>query len=228
MLRVCTSSTESSLMSLTAYKAAAQIVTTSDDTVLQSHLDRATALIEGYIGYPLKRQVYSERVAGYGSYELQVSRVPLRAIESISYGQDLVEPTGYDISNESAGLIYRELGWPWTAGVEYDLTAHIVPRSELKSFTVVYEAGFCVNGSTADGWLTTGEAAPGDIESALVMATSFLYRSGGRDLSVTSKKIGDLSISYQSGGASGLGGGGSASVGLPDTVKGMLSQWRRF
>lgn len=215
-------------MSLTAYKAAAQVVSTSDDAAIQSHLDRATALIEGYIGYPLKRQVYSERVPGYGSYELQVSRLPLRAIESVSYGEDLFEPTGYDISNESAGLIYRELGWPWTAGVEYDLTAHIVPRSELKSFTVVYEAGFCVNGSTASGWLTTGESVPGDIESALVMATSFLYKSAGRDLSIASKSIGDLSISYQGGRAAGFGGGGSPSIGLPDTVKGLLSQWRRF
>jgi hypothetical protein len=224
MLRVCTSSTESALMSLTVYKATLGTTSTADDVQMQYSLDRATALIEGYLGYPLKRQVYAETVAGYGSLELQVSRTPLRAIESIFYTTDEVDPTSYDIANESAGLIYRELGWPWTAGVEYDLVPHVVPRSELKSYTVVYEAGYCVNGSTEPGWLTTGEPVPGDIEGALVNAATFLYKSAGRDLSITSKRIGDLSLTYQGGGVQ----GGSQSMGLPEVVKGMLSHYRRF
>lgn len=224
MLRVCTSSTESALMSLTVYKATLGTTSTADDTNMQYALDRATALIEGYIGYPLKRQVYEETVAGYGSLELQVSRTPLRAIESIFYTADAVDPTSYDIANEGAGVIYRELGWPWTAGVEYDLVPHVVPRSELKSYTVVYEAGYCVNGSTADGWLTTGEPVPNDIESALVHAATFIYKSAGRDLSIESKKIGDLSITYHGGSQPGQ----SQGEGLPQIVRGMLAPYRRF
>lgn len=227
MLRVCTSSTESALLSLTAYKASAKITTTSDDTIVQYALDRATALIEGYVGYPLRRQVYEETLAGYGSLELSVSRTPLRAIESILHSTSLVASTEYEIASESGGLIYRELGWPWTAGLEYDLTPHVAPKTELKSYTVVYEAGYCINGSTADGWLTTGEPVPADIEGAITMAASFVYKSASRDLSVASKKVGDLTITYQGGGQA-FGGGGAPSVGLPDTVKGMLSHYRRF
>lgn len=224
MLRVCTSSTESALMSLTVYKATIGTTSTADDTKMQYALDRATSLIEGYLGYPLRRQVYEETVGGYGANELQVTRTPLLSIESILYSTQEVDPASYDIANEGAGLIYRELGWPWTAGVEYDLVPHVVPRSELKSYTVVYEAGYCVNGSTESGWLTTGEPVPGDIEGALAHAATFLYKSANRDLSVTSKRIGDLSITYESGGTQ----GGSQSGGLPDTVKGMLSHYRRF
>ena len=227
MLRVCTSSTESALMSLDAYKATVGTTTTADDTSIQFALDRATALIEGYIGYPLKRQVYHETVAGYGSNQMTVSRTPLKSVESIAYGSEVVDPISYDIESESGGIIYRELGWPWTAGVEYDLMPHVVPRSELKSYTVVYEAGYCINGSTADGWLTTGESVPEDLQGALVHAATFLYKSAGRDLSVSSKKIGDLSITYESGGGS-FGQGGTPSIGLPDAVKGMLSHYRRF
>lgn len=227
MLRVCTSSTESSLLSLAAYKAAIG-TTTTDDAIIQSALDRATSLIEGYIGYPLRRQVYRETVGGYGSLELQVSRTPLRAIESIMHQTELVDAAEYEIGNEGAGLIHRELGWPWTAGLEFDLVPHVVNKSELKSYAVVYEAGYCINGSTADDWLTTGSPVPGDIEAAMVAAATFVYKSASRDFSVTSKKIDDLSISFQSGGGGGFGQGGSVSAGLPDTVKGMLSHLRRF
>jgi hypothetical protein len=214
-------------MSLTVYKATVGTTSTADDMKMQYALDRATALIEGYVGYPLRRQVYEETVAGYGSNELQVSRTPLKAIESILYSTDEVDPTSYDIANEGAGLIYRELGWPWTAGVEYDLVPHVSPRSELRTYTAVYEAGYCVNGSTEDGWLTTGEAVPGDIEAALEVTTTFLYKNAGRDPSVESKRIGDLAITYRGGGKS-VGASGSISMGLPDVVKGMLEPYRRF
>ena len=226
MLRVCTSSTESSLLSLTAYKAAVGTTTTADDDIMESALSRATALIEGYVGYPLRRQVYSETLGGYGSMELQVTRTPLRAIESIYYGSELVDPTSYDIANEGAGLIYRELGWPWTAGIDWDLSPRVTPKSEARTYTAVYESGYCINGSTEDGWLTTGEAVPAEIEAATIAAATYLYKGASRDPSVQSKKIGDLSVTYQGGGAA--FDGSSPSVGLPDSVKGMLSHLRRF
>lgn len=227
MLRVCTSSTESSLLSLTAYKAAVGTTSTADDAILQSALDRATAAIESYVGYSLRRQVYSETLAGYGSLELQVACTPLIAIESIYYGSELIDPTSYDIGNSKAGLIYRDLGWPWTAGVEYDLMPRIVPRSETRSYTAVYESGYCVTGSTGDGWLTTGEAVPQEVEAAIITTATFFYRGASRDPSIASKKIGDLSITYQ-GGGSGFGASGSQSMGIPDSAKGLLANLRRF
>jgi hypothetical protein len=208
MLRTCTTSTDLSLLSLEAYKIAVGTTSTGDDDKITAALRQATSLVEGYVGY-----------------ELLVGRSPLLAIESITYAGELVDPSSYDFN--SAGLIYRELGWPWTAGLEYDLMPHVIPKSEARTYTVVYESGFCVNGSTADGWLTTGESVPEDIQAALVSTTSLLYKGAGRDPSVTSKKIGDLSITYQSGGSA-FGQGGTPSQGLPDTVKGMIAQYRRF
>ena len=227
MLRVCTSSTDTSLLSLTSYKAAIGTTATSDDGIMQSALDRATALIEGYVGYPLSRQVYEETVAGYGGNELALGRTPVFSVESIYYGTELVDPTSYFVESEKAGLVWRDNGWPWTAGVEYDLAAHVVPRSELKSYTVVYEAGYCTAGSTESGWLTTGEAVPGDIEAAIMHTATFLYQNAGHDFSVSSKKIGDLSIAYQGGGQS-FGQGGTPSIGIPDVAKGLVSHLRRF
>lgn len=228
MLRVCTSSTESSLLSLAAYKAALGTTSTANDSALQSSLDRATALIEGYIGYPLRRQVYQETLAGYGSLELQVTRTPLFAVESVYYGSELVDPTSYDIANQGAGLIYRELGWPWTAGIDYDLMPRIIPKSEARTYTAVYESGYCVNGSTADGWLTTGEPVPAEIEDVIEKTATWIHKGTGKDLSVASKKIGDLSITYQGAAGKTGGGSGAASVGLPDSIKGMISHLVRF
>lgn len=224
MLRVCTSSTDTSLLSLPSYKAAIGTTATSDDGIMQSALDRATALIEGYVGYPLRRQVYEETVAGYGGNELLVSRTPVRSIESILYGEELVASTSYFV--DGGGLIWRNDGWPWTAAVQYDMTAHVAPHSELRSYTVVYEAGYCTAGSTESSWLTTGEAVPGEIESAILYTATFLYQNAGRDFSVASKKIGDLSITYQVGQS--FGQGGSASMGIPDVAKGLVSHLRRF
>lgn len=224
MLRACTSSTESSLLSLTDYKAAVGTTSTADDAVIQSSLNRATAAIEGYLGYSLRRAVYQETIPGYGSLELQVSQTPLISIESINYGGELVDPTSYDIGNSKAGLIYRELGWPWTAGIDYDLLPRIVPKSETRSYTVVYESGYCVNGSTDAGWLTTGESVPGEIEAALVATATFFYKGLTRDQSVVSKTIGDLSITYHGGAKA-----GSPQVsGIPDVAKGLIDHLRRF
>lgn len=226
MLRTCTTSTESSLVSLTAYKAAVGTTSTADDTALDAALIRATSLVEGYLGYPLRRQVYEETVPAYNTLELMVSRTPLLAIESIIYGDETLSSTDYNIENEQAGFIYRELGWPWTASVEYDLGPRVVPKSELRSVTVVYEAGYCVNGSTADGWLTTGEPVPAEIESAIISTATYLRSMVARDPSVTSRKIGDLTISYRSG--SGFGASGTPSAGIPEEVKGLIGHLRRF
>ncbi len=226
MLRVCTSSTETTLLSLESYKTAIGTTSTADDGKILAALTRATSLVEAYVGYPLRRQVYSESVAGYGGIDLRVSRVPVLSIESVLYSTEIVDPTSYEIGDADAGLVYREQGWPWTAGIEYDLTPHVVPRSELKSYTVTYEAGYCVNGSTEDGWLTTGEPVPSEVEAALTVAATFLYKGAGRDPSVSSKRIGELSVSYQGGGQPGQSG--SVSIGLPDSAKGMLSHLRRF
>lgn len=227
MLRVCTSSTESALMSVDAYKAAAKITTTSDDSMLQSLLDRATALIEGYIGYPLRRQVYEETIAGYGSNDLIVSRTPLLAIESLSLSTNVIASTGYFIENERAGFIHCDLGWPWSPGMHIDLTLTPIPRTEAKTYTAIYEAGYCINGSTADGWLTTGYPVPSEVEAAMTMTVDFLSKSAGRDPSITSKTIGDLSISYA--GRRGFSGqDGVPSIGLPDTAKGYVAHLVRF
>lgn len=227
MLRVCTSSTDTSLLSLTSYKVAIGTTATSDDGIMQSALDRATALIEGYVGYPLRRQVYEETVAGYGGNELLLSRTPVRSIESILYGEETIASTSYSVESEHGGLVRRDDGWPWTAGVEYDMVAHVLPLSERRSYTAVYEAGYCTAGSTESGWLTTGEAVPGDIEAAIMHTATFLYQNAGRDFSVSSKKIGDLSITYQGGGQS-FGQGGTPSIGIPDVAKGLVSHLRRF
>jgi hypothetical protein len=224
MLRTCTTSTDLSLLSLEAYKIAVGTTSTGDDDKITAALRQATSLVEGYVGYPLRRQVYEETVGGYGGNELLVGRSPLLAIESITYAGELVDPASYDFN--SAGLIYRELGWPWTAGLEYDLMPHVIPKSEARTYTVVYESGFCVNGSTADGWLTTGEPVPADIETAIAITASFVCGTVGRDPTVTSKKIGDLLYTYQTGGQ--FSPTGNPSVGIPDIVKGVLAPWRRI
>jgi hypothetical protein len=191
---------------------------TADDTEQQNVLNRALSIVEGYLGYPLRRTVYSETVAGYGSNELQLSRLPVLAVESVYYSTDLIESTSYAIDRPMAGILSRDLGWTWTAGLQYELAGHVAPNSELKPFTAVYEAGYCMNGSTASGWLTTGEPVPYEIEAALLATANSIYKGRNRDGAVSSKRIGDLSITYETGQASGI----------PSAAANMIQHLRRF
>ena len=215
MLRTCTSSTDDALMTLDAYKAAAKIVTTSDDAIIQSALQRATSLIEAYVGYPLRRQVYNETVPSYGGLELQVSRLPIQSIEAIYMSTEPVDPASYEISSPGSGLIYRESGWPWMTNLVYDLMPHPMPQGEPRLFRVVYEAGFSVSGSTGSQWLTSGDAVPGSVEAAMMLTTNYLYRAAGNDPSVVQRKIGDLMITYKGFTAQSQAG----SFGLPEDAK---------
>ncbi|MEY4762851.1 MAG: hypothetical protein RLZZ200_2707, partial [Pseudomonadota bacterium] len=79
-LTVCTSSTGLSGGEIDSVKSLLGITGASDDVLLETLYLRAMDAVESYLGYPVRLQVYSESVAGYGSRSLMLSRTPIRVI----------------------------------------------------------------------------------------------------------------------------------------------------
>jgi hypothetical protein len=191
MLTVTTTSTSAALTSVDALKTRLGITTTSEDGLLSDAIDSASDAVATYIGYYPLRQSYRETIAGFGARTMMVSRTPLTAVSAIYYGSTglLADPNSYVIDNTEAGFIVRDQGFPWSAGVEWDLDAHIAPRSERKIFIVDYTAGWTFS--------TGPHTLPNDLEHAALECAKSLYLGRKRDGTVASKSVGDLSITYR-------------------------------
>ncbi len=223
MLTVLTTSTADKLATLASLKANLGITTTSDDDQLTEHLAAASQAIIDELGYWPLRQRYSETVGGYGDLTLMLKRTPIRYVNRIMVGSQLVDPTTYTIDNAEAGVISRDQGWPWTAGIEWDLDAHVQPKSERKRFTVDYEAGWILSTETPDanGFLTnspTGTVPPSIVQATLITARAF-WLSKRRDPLIQSKSVGDLSITYSK---------NPVKTGIPGDAMGLIERWKRY
>ena len=192
MLTVTTTSTSAAMTSVDALKTHLGITTTDQDGQLQDAVDAASDAVATYIGYYPLRQSYRETIAGFGARTMMVSRTPLTSVSAIYYGSTglLADPNSYVIDNTEAGFIVRDQGFPWSAGVEWDLDAHIAPRSERKVFIVDYTAGWTFS-------TDSNHTLPNDLEHAALETAKSLYLGRKRDGTVASKSVGDLSITYR-------------------------------
>ena len=224
MLTVLTTSTGDRLTTVDALKGFLGIATTSEDAQLEDAILAATDAVQTYVGYPLLRQRYVETLKGFGSLRLMVSNTPVRDIGSIMVGTQLVSPSEYEIENAGAGFISRELGWPWTGGVEWDLTSHVVPNSETRRFSVDYEAGFILTTGSWEtaGFLTVGagRTLPKDLERACLESAKSLYLARKRDGTIQSKRVGDLAVTYRL--------RGDVPTHFPEEALGILERYRRI
>ena len=203
MLTVTTTSTSEYMTTLASMKAQMGVTTTADDDLWTDNILAAGEAVASYVGYWPMRQRYTETVAGYGSLKLMLSSTPIRSISSIRIDGQLVDPATYTVEKPLAGIVYRDKGWPWTAGVEWDLEAHVVPNSELKRFSVDYEAGWVLTTSTglldATGFITSsgGRTLPRDFEQAVQEEAKSMMLGRKRDSSIISKRVGALQVQYQ-------------------------------
>ncbi len=227
MLIATTTSTSDRLTTVAAVKGYLGITTTSADDDLDPHVAAASDAVATYVGYWPLRARYTETVAGYGSLRLSLSATPIRKINEIRLGGLLVDPGTYVVEKPLAGILHRDLGWPWTAGVEWDLEAHIVPNSELKTFVVDYEAGWVLTTSTADldpniGFITSsgGRTLPHDFEQAVILQAKHNYLSRKRDTSIAEKKVGSLNVTYRY--------RGDIPYPLIEETVGLLERYRRI
>jgi hypothetical protein len=202
MLSVCTSTTEDQLASLGDLMV--MLGATASSSGMDLALTQATDWAERYVGQTLRRQVYEETVAGYGTQRLMLGRTPVTTIQRFFNSTSTSEATEYQsseyrLADPDAGFIERDQGYRWTAVEQWNLGSYIKPNSALKPWLVVYEAGFQFpeTSSTDAKWATTTTAntLPPIIERAVLLRAAEMYQgSGGAD----KIKVGPLEVSYKS------------------------------
>lgn len=218
LLTVCSSSTYESLASLESLKSILEISTTGSDDLLISILGRATESVEKFLGRPLRKQTYYEKVASYGSMFLHVNNTPIQSVSRILLDDILISPTEYEIGDREEGAVYRQFGWAWSAGVVTDLVPHVVPGTERLSFAIEYVGGYVPSTSTS-----TMIGVPKTIEQATLEIAKSWYLGRKRDGAVASKRVGDLEIQYGS-----VNSSKSISSGLPSIAEDLLKSFSRI
>ena len=202
MISVCTSSTENQLASLGDLMV--MLGATASSSGMDLSLTQASDWATRYIGFELRRQVYEETVASYGTQNLMLSRTPIRAVQrffdSTSTGEATeFQSSEYRVSDPDAGFIGRDQGYRWTAQERRSLGAYVMPNSELKPWLLVYEAGYQIGetSSTSDKWATTStsNSLPPSIERAVLLRAGEMYQGSS---GVKSMKVGPLSVTYSS------------------------------
>lgn len=219
MLTVCVSasSTDGALTTTDYLRYVMGATSTTDNAAQVAMVAAASKWAESYVGYPLLAQTYSESIAAYGRNDLLLERAPIRVVLR------LFDSTSTDTASEycstdyrvdfDAGILNRDGGWAWTAGEAYHLGRYVVPHSELHPWYAEYTAGYIYPElSTGDvlwstsgigGTTSTGQTLPKDIETAVALKAQEFYTGGGQN--VSSKEIGDFSVTYGSQRASQLG-----------------------
>lgn len=228
-LTVCTSSTGLDSTIVDATKLLLGVTGSSDDALLLALANRSVEAIEGYLGYPLRLQVYSESVAGYGSRTLMLSRTPirvvLRAFDSTDTGQATAFcSTEYRIEDAAAGLISRDAGFAWTAPQGTEFVDFRRPGQESQPWLFEYAAGYRLVGATSTdyGITSTGADLPGDLAQALGETVKGWYTARQQDTNVASVTVGSLSMTFRDQSAA---SGGTA---LPLSATKLLSRYRRL
>jgi hypothetical protein len=137
------------LTSVASLKADLGDTTSTNDSLYDAMILRASAAIDGYCHRTFARQTYTEILPGRGSIILRLAEAPIATVTSVVWDSSSV--TDYSIDNAKAGTLYRQYGWPWTVqmdpalgqwGVGYPYSGNPVPGSEERVFTVVYTAGY--------------------------------------------------------------------------------------
>lgn len=194
----------------------ATATSTAHDAHLSNLIRRASRWVESYVGYPPTLQSYQETVASFGMRTMKLARTPVTAVDRVFDATDtgtatVLTATEFRVEDADAGLLSRDIGWPWSATLQgrnlslaIPLEPAPVPGDEYKPWLVDYRAGWTYGGvdtgssnwSTANGTTSTGRTLPEDVEAAALLRAQAMYE--GIDLDgVVAERLGDIEVTYR-------------------------------
>ena len=197
------------LTTLARVKRELGLTDTTNDAHLRNLIAEASDACASHSDRVWGLQTYKESVPGYGDTTLLLTHAPIVGTPS-EVLHDNTPVTDFEVADADAGALYRRAGWNWTTAWGYGAAPS--PRGELPLFTITYQAGFVL-----PGWATAAASRtlPHDIERACVLAVCHWYKNKGKAVSVASKKVGDLAITYD-------GAGVESDSGLPAKALALL------
>lgn len=227
MITVLNTATSELLASLADVKEALSITDNVTDETLTRFIARASRRIAMYCGRQFLLQRYQVFVPSYGGVTLQLPHREIRTLfslfDSSDTGSTMLTNTGYRLDSVR-GQIARDEGFPWSAQFSQDLTGDPAVGAEYPRWLLDYSAGFIPSGgkeSTWDGTTSTSSTVPPDLTDAVIGLVQRSWLGRGRDLSIQSERVGELSVSYHNS----LQGASQGSS-LPSDVTDLLAPYR--
>jgi hypothetical protein len=220
------------LATVEAVKTALGIGDSTQDSLLGQMINRISARIAEYLGYPPARAVYTADTYAINQNQLlylrtaaiqAVSQVTIQGV-TVTAGGD----AGYQLSfdDAKAGRLYRGIGWCgryFTRDMTYD------PVAGARDISIDYTAGWYLPG---DASFVDGNPAslPFALQDGTIQAVSELYRVnqlGAEGFVMYSE--GGLKTMLEQKAAPGAGiSGFNDGSGLSEVVKGIVNPWKRW
>ena len=187
---------------------------TTYDTSLERYIHAVTAAFESLCDRKFHYGAgIVEKVAGYGTVFVSVSRTPILSVASIVADGATVDAGDYTIHAEE-GLLHRDTGWAWTASVQPSATYYPVPGSEERSIVVTYTGGYV---TPVQATLELPRTLPYDLEQLCIDGVVAMFRDRGVNKAMTAEKLHGASAQFERG-----------AFGLPLSVIDGLKPWMRL
>jgi hypothetical protein len=153
---------------------------------LERWINAASDLIVRMIGRDLAAALYVEDIPGSGLTSLLLEARPFISVESVTYQG--VPITDFVASSTEPAILYRQLGWPETMATSTWLTDNVVATS-INDYEITYRAGYYMPGDAVP-------TLPARYEQACLLLVRQFYLQRGKDGSIKSESVGDLSVTY--------------------------------
>lgn len=115
--------------------------TESDERLSDLIADVSSAVVE-HCGYEFARSLVTESLEGYGDTTLSLERTPIIRVDELRFCESVISPSGYDIVDAAAGLLYRRERFDSTQPIQQWLTASRVNMKGAQDWQVDYMGGF--------------------------------------------------------------------------------------
>jgi len=177
----------------------------TDAAEIERLIKAASRAAEKFSGRVFARQTYEEKIDGSNSREMLVKHTPIVGTPTIVCDSSPV--IDFEVSDATAGILYREVGWAATGISMWYSERDFVTPVGGRRYTVTYEAGYLLPGQKDSD-------LPDDYEQAVIETVVFwLVRNP--DPNVKSHKVDDLAITY----GEGIGG---TYDGIPPIARSLL------
>ena len=177
------------LTELETVKEELGITDNSKDVLLARYMAEASEQIVSITNREFARQTWKETIPGFGRANLLLALAPIVSITSVKIDDSTV--TDYVIKDAKAGILYRSIGWPWSAQRSIHLNLNPEPNSEEPVIEVQYSGGYLMPGDVSRNF-------PGDLESAAIEMVKIKYHSKDNNPTLANIRVGDYSESKKS------------------------------
>lgn len=156
----------------------------TNDNFLIRKINAMSTLAEQYMNRNLNVQSYTENLQGNNRQYLTLRNYPLVSVESVSFFNNVLDPSQYDVDTYcmKRGMIYKETGWTandFLIGIGGD------PVPGRKIIQVQYHAGYAT--------------IPADVQDAVIDLVALKFKEssyGDNRFGIESESVGGVKYTY--------------------------------